>query len=89
MRAVAAHVQEGGAPPPELRELWDWHFYGLPPNPGGLRDQPVRWVRRLRPVALVYRAFLAYQQAEPGKLAQWKAQHPTEARIIAQIQKDE
>ncbi|MCP4536265.1 MAG: hypothetical protein GY832_03890 [Chloroflexi bacterium] len=72
-------------PPAILSEYWRFQRYGLPPNAGGQRDQPVRWFDNAHVLDTVYRAFALYKQRVPGKEAAWYKAHPAEARIIGKL----
>lgn len=68
--------------------IWDeWQFFNLPPEGGGLNDQPAGLLRRIREALEVYNAVLLYNKdgRQAGQMAAWKNAHPREARIIRRI----
>jgi hypothetical protein len=81
---VLAHP---GEPPPsfpyELVEFWDFQRYGLPPNAGGLRDQPLGWLDRCKALDRIWRAWAAYLGGDQGP--EWYREHAAEARVAREV----
>jgi len=65
-----------------LKEYWQFLKYNLPPNGGGLRDQPPGWFENGEMLHIVYRAFVEYHARERGHDAAWMKAHPDAARIV-------
>ena len=61
------------AVPQELREFWQFQRYGLPPNAGGLRDQPLGWLTNAETLARCYRAWGAWLSGNKG--VKWRKEH--------------
>ena len=63
-------------PPAELMEWYAFRRYGLPPNGGGLRDQPLGWMDRCEYLDSVYRAWASWMAGD--KSPEWVNAHPRE-----------
>jgi len=61
-------------------------FHALP-EPGGLRDQPVKLMRSARACLNVHSALRAYAQGgrKAGQMGKWKAEHPDEWDVVSEI----
>lgn len=46
--------------------LLDWRSFSLPPNAGGLRDQPYGSLERMRIAGNAYDAWRMYKRRPPG-----------------------
>ena len=66
-------------PPYELQEWWDFLRYGLPPNAGGMRDQPLGWMDRCQTLDAYYRAWAAWLSGNKGPM--WRKEHPEQAEL--------
>jgi len=72
---IRAGVEDGAwlHPPPLLREYWQFTRYHLPPNPGGLRDQPLGWLATGEDLDALWRAWRAWEAGD--KSAAWSQAH--------------
>ena len=88
IRAAADYAEGKGAPPEEILIWNDWQFCGLPPEAGGLNDQPAGLIDRIRAVLDIVQAIRLKQRdgSEAGSMAAWKNEHPREARIIRLVE---
>jgi hypothetical protein len=68
------HPGVNPAPPPVLVEYWRFLRYQLPPNGGGLRDQPLGWLEAGETLERVYHAWRAWTQSDKGPT--WRKEHP-------------
>ena len=71
------------ATPAMLAEWWDFRRYGLPPNAGGMRDQPLGWMHNCQQLAEAYRVWLAWMTCDKGP--DWRRAHPGETRTALQL----
>jgi len=62
--AVARYADQGGQAPKELMTAWDCQRYHCLPKAGGLEDQLVRTMARMRAAQNVYDAMSAYYLAD-------------------------
>lgn len=79
-----AYAEGKGAPPEEL-SVWDnWQFFNLPPEAGGLNDQPAGLLQRIRIVLDVISAWRDYRTngTRAGEMAAWRDAHPREFKIV-------
>jgi len=53
-------------PSPLLSEFWLFRRYGLPPNAGGLRDQPLNWFEHAEALDRVYTAWRGWLEGDQG-----------------------
>ena len=60
--------------PPLLAEFWRFQRYRLPPNGGGLRDQPAGWFDRGETLSQVYSDWRAWMESDKG--VDWRARDP-------------
>jgi len=74
-------------PPPQfpagLLEWWDFRRYGLPPNAGGMRDQPLGWMDRCQQLAEAYRVWSAWTACDKGP--EWREANPEMTRTALQL----
>ena len=59
--------------PPLLQEWWRFRRYGLPPNGGGMRDQPAGWFERGELLARSYSVWEAWLASDQGP--DWRREH--------------
>jgi hypothetical protein len=62
------------APPPLLSEFWLFRRYNLPPNGGGMRDQPLNWFEHGETLDRVYRAWRGWMESDQGPT--WRKDNP-------------
>lgn len=62
--SVAHYADQGGQVPKELQMAWDCQCYHCLPKAGGLEDQLVRTMSRMRAAQNVYDAMSAYHAAD-------------------------
>lgn len=81
------HAGQTDAPPPdpprELVEFWQFKRYQLPPNGGGLRDQPAGWLDRCETLDQVYRDWLAWCRGDKG--VEWRRSDPDRWQRVKRI----
>jgi len=80
-------ITHQGEPPPQLpAELREWQAfkrYGLPPNAGGQRDQPLGWMDRCERMDYCYRVWRAWMACDKGP--EWVDAHPDEYKTARQL----
>ncbi len=87
---AAADFAERKGPPPDEWTIWeDWQFFGLPPEAGGLNDQPAGLLDRIRVVLDVVQALTSYRRdgQKAGESATWKNEHPHETRVVSWVER--
>ena len=81
--AAAACAEGNGPPPPELELAWQARTWGIPPEPGGLRDQRAGELRKMTAALNTYNAFRAWRQATDW--AQWAQRNPEDWQLVQYV----
>jgi len=83
--AAAAHAEDAkkNAPPPELSLAFQAEQWGVLPEPGGLRDQRIGELDRMKVALNVYRAMKGYKSAKDKK--SWRENNPQGWEIYLDI----
>ena len=74
------------SPCPELGEWWNFLRYHLPPNAGGMRDQPLGWMDRCQTLAAYYRAWQGWLASDKG--VGWRRNNPDAMRLIQRVREN-
>ena len=76
-------VPEGDIPPPALVEAWKCHRWDALPEPGGLRDQPIRLMADMTLCENVYDAIKAWRRSKNWALFQ--KDNPQTWEIVSEV----
>jgi hypothetical protein len=74
------HPDANPAPPPLLAEFWRFLRYQLPPNGGGMRDQPLGWFEGGEMLDRIYRAWRGWTESDKGPT--WRKEHPELMQVV-------
>ena len=85
--AVARYADQGGQAPKDLTLAWDCQRYHCLPKAGGLEEQLVRTMARMRAAQNVYDAMSAYHAADRAGVisAEWMQRNRTVMNIAAYV----
>lgn len=83
--AAANAADKNGDPPPVLVRAWQCERWTALPNPGGLRDQPVREMADMTATSNVYTAIRQWKSS--GNWANFQKNNPVQWRIVSHILK--
>lgn len=75
-------------PPPELLIGFDWLKFNTPPHAGGLHDQPMLLMHRMKIALNVYETVKAYRQAQDintEAFSKWQSANPKVIRLMEYI----
>ena len=84
--AAAACAEDPRLSPPDILSLaWQCRAWRALPEAGGVLDQPVGLLSKMTALDNIYNVWNAFIKAPD--MARWKAQHPREWSIVAEVLK--